>query len=234
MKKLNFTLIELLVVIAIIAILAGMLLPALNKARDKAKTIKCASNVKQIVYGILAYSNDYSGCAPLGISSSNALFNDPAISKTGAPLGGLGNYLSISNVYYNNPMGAKYNTAPPIAICPFGGRDGTTSPTRPTNLPNDSYGMNTNLSNGNILYRDPIFKVKNPCGRMMVADCGIDGWNNLADTSASIGSRARIALRHAKFANIGFVDGHIELLFWSKIPLDSSDSYDKYNFFRHR
>ena len=60
----GFTLLELLIVIAIIAIIAGMLLPALNKVRDRAYSIDCISNMKQIQQALNCYADDHQGVFP--------------------------------------------------------------------------------------------------------------------------------------------------------------------------
>jgi len=70
-NKKGFTLIELLVVIAIIAILAGMLLPALNRARESARRIKCLNNIRQISIASHLYAADHREVFPSGNNIQN-------------------------------------------------------------------------------------------------------------------------------------------------------------------
>jgi prepilin-type N-terminal cleavage/methylation domain-containing protein len=101
-KQNGFTLVELLVVIGIIALLIGILLPALNRARGAARTIKSAANLRSIGQGMAIYLAENKGVYPLTYTYVGYNLSDPAGQGGQSPIAATNGYEHISGLLYGN------------------------------------------------------------------------------------------------------------------------------------
>lgn len=128
MHRRNFTLIELLVVIAIIAILAAMLLPALARARESARTTQCVSNLKQVGSANAMYINDSNDTCPLdsdywgGRCANFGVRSTPSVPETFSVMGYI--RMRVDNPFHQSggtsSVGPFYHLVKTAWICPTG------------------------------------------------------------------------------------------------------------------
>ncbi|MFA7230208.1 MAG: prepilin-type N-terminal cleavage/methylation domain-containing protein [Victivallaceae bacterium] len=205
-KKHQFTLIELLVVIAIIAILAAMLLPALSKAREKAKEIKCVGNLKQAGMDFLSYTDMYGSYLPIRYDSGQARTWDAIMFTAGIIPDGdktVGGYQPGKNYIYACPSMPDKN--------------------------NNWLGYGMNNPSFNLAYRKTS-QLKHPGERMLLSD-SIEGGNAYQVIYLGSGKTYLINKRHSNKFNSLYVAGHVKTLSHAFTSTDKGVAYSEAYYF---